>query len=94
MTLQNMLIELIELDENRRKDFDQSVRNQEKVKRTFDKSSKQRAFQKGDTFYSGINGKKSQESMGNLTVYGQGHTSSRMWLARIHSTSAEWMERS
>jgi transposase InsO family protein len=47
--LQNRLDHLIELDENRRKAFDQSVRNQEKVKKTFDKSSKQRVFQKGDT---------------------------------------------
>jgi hypothetical protein len=40
--------QLIELDDNRRKEFDQSVRNQEKVKKMFDKSSRPRAFQKGD----------------------------------------------
>jgi hypothetical protein len=71
---------LIELDENRRKAFDQSVRNQEKVKRTFDKSSKQRAFQKGDTVLLWDKRKEKPGKHGNLTVYGQGHTSSRMWL--------------
>jgi hypothetical protein len=78
--LQNRLDHLIELDENRRKDFDQSVRNQEKVKKTFDKSSKQRVFQKGDTVCCGIKGKKSQGNMGSLTVCGQDHTSSMMLL--------------
>jgi hypothetical protein len=33
------------LDENRRKAPDQSIKNQEKIKRTFDKSSRQRDFQ-------------------------------------------------
>jgi hypothetical protein len=37
------------LDENRRKALDQSIKNQEKIKRTFDKSSRQRDFQAGDT---------------------------------------------
>jgi hypothetical protein len=41
--------EIIELDESRRKAFDQIVRNQDKVKRTFDKSSRPRNFQKDDT---------------------------------------------
>jgi ribonuclease HI/transposase InsO family protein len=46
---QNRIDQIIELDENRRKALDQSIRNQEKIKRTFDKSSRQRDFQTGDT---------------------------------------------
>ena len=41
--------QLIELDENRRKSLDQSIRNSDKIKRTFDKSTKPRSFQVGDT---------------------------------------------
>jgi hypothetical protein len=40
---------LIELDEIRWKALDQSIKNQDKVKRTFDKTSRQRVFQDGDT---------------------------------------------
>jgi len=40
---------LVELDENTRKALDQSIKNQEKVKMTFDKSLGQRVFQEGDT---------------------------------------------
>jgi hypothetical protein len=40
---------LIDLDEIRWKALDQSIKNQDKVKRTFDKSSWQRVFQEGDT---------------------------------------------
>jgi len=39
--------QLVELDENRRKALDHSIRSQEKVKKTFGKSSKQRDFQTG-----------------------------------------------
>ena len=39
----------MELDENRRKAYDQSYKNQEKIKRAFDKSSKTRVFDIGDT---------------------------------------------
>jgi hypothetical protein len=46
---QNRIDQIIELDENRRKALNQSIRNQEKIKRTFDKSSRQRDFQTGDT---------------------------------------------
>ena len=41
--------QLIELDENRRKAFDHSLKSQDKVKKAFDKSSRQRDFQVGDT---------------------------------------------
>jgi hypothetical protein len=37
---QSRIDQLVELDESRRKALDQSIRNQEKVKKTFDKSSK------------------------------------------------------
>ena len=47
--VQNMLNQLIELDENRRKAFDHSLKSQDKVKKTFDKFSRQRDFQVGDT---------------------------------------------
>jgi hypothetical protein len=46
---QNKIGQIIELDENRRKALDQSIKNQEKIKMTFDKSSRQRDFQAGDT---------------------------------------------
>jgi hypothetical protein len=45
---QNRIDQIIELDESRRKAFDQSIINQEKVKKTFDKSSRQSDFQTGD----------------------------------------------
>lgn len=47
--VQNRLNQLIELDENRRKAFDHSLKSQDKVKKAFDKSSRQRDFQVGDT---------------------------------------------
>ena len=40
---------MIELDENRRKVYDQNCRNQEKDKREFDKSARHRDFRVGDT---------------------------------------------
>jgi len=46
---QSIIDRLVELDERRRKALDQSIKNQEKVKKTCDKSSKQRDFQAGDT---------------------------------------------
>ena len=39
----------MELDENKRKAYDQSYNNQEKIKRDFDKSTKPRLFSVGDT---------------------------------------------
>ena len=45
----NRINHLIELDEIQRNDLDISIKNQEKVKRTFDKSAKPRAFHIGDT---------------------------------------------
>ena len=47
--VQNRLNQLIELDETQRKAFNHSLKSQYKVKRAFDKSSRQRDFQIGDT---------------------------------------------
>jgi hypothetical protein len=44
-----MINQIIELDENRRKAYDQSYKNQEKIKRAFDKLARQRDFKIGDT---------------------------------------------
>ena len=40
----NRINHIIEIDENRRKALDDSIRNQDKIKRTFDKSSRTRSF--------------------------------------------------
>ena len=40
---------MVELDEVKRREVDQNIKNQDKVKRNFDKSSRPRTFQKGDT---------------------------------------------
>ena len=47
--IQNIVNQLIELDENRRKSLDQSIINSDKINRTFDKSTRPRSFQVGDT---------------------------------------------
>jgi hypothetical protein len=44
-----MVNKIIELDENKRRDYDQNCRNQSKVKKSFDKSTRQRDFIVGDT---------------------------------------------
>ena len=41
--------ELVELDEVRRRAVDQNIKSQDKVKSNFDRSSRPRTFQKGDT---------------------------------------------
>ena len=48
-SMPNGIDQIIELDENRRKALDHSIRNQDKIKGTFDKSAKPRPFQIGDT---------------------------------------------
>ena len=48
-SMPNRINQIIELDENHRNALDISIRNQEKVKRTFDKSAKLRSFLIGDT---------------------------------------------
>ena len=46
--IQNRINQLIELDESRRNSLDQSIRNSDKVKRTFDKCTQLGSFQVGD----------------------------------------------
>jgi hypothetical protein len=46
---QSMVNQIIELDENKRRAYDQNCRNQSKVKKDFDKSARQRDFIVGDT---------------------------------------------
>ena len=41
--------QIVELDETKRKAIEKSISNQDKVKKTFDKSSKPRSFQKDST---------------------------------------------
>ena len=48
-SMPNKINQIIELDENRRKALDHSIRNQDKIKRNFDKSARPRSFQIGDT---------------------------------------------
>ena len=45
----NKINQIIELDENRRKALYHSIRNQDKIKRTFYKLARSRPFQIGDT---------------------------------------------
>jgi hypothetical protein len=47
--VQNRINQMIELDENRRRAYYQSCRNQKKVKRAFGKSARERDFIVGDT---------------------------------------------
>ena len=48
-SMPNRINHIIKLDENRRKDLYHSIRNQDKIKRTFDKSARPRPFQIRDT---------------------------------------------
>ena len=46
--IQNRINQLIKLDESRRNSLDQSIRNLDKVKRNFDRSTHPGSFQVGD----------------------------------------------
>ena len=50
--VQNIINQLVELDEVRRRAVEKSISNQDKVKKNFDKPSNPRSFQKGDTVLS------------------------------------------
>jgi hypothetical protein len=43
-----MINQIIDLDENKRNAYDHNSRNEEKIKRAFDKSARQRDFRVGD----------------------------------------------
>ena len=47
--MEHRINQIIELDESRRAALDQSLKHQESMKGTFDKSARPRAFQIGDT---------------------------------------------
>ena len=47
-SMPNRINQIIDLDENRKNALDHSIRNQDKIKRTFDKSSRPRPFRIGD----------------------------------------------
>ena len=47
--MDNRVNQIIELDENRKMACEQNCKNQEKVKRAFDKTTKRRVFGIGDT---------------------------------------------
>ena len=64
----NRINQLIELDESQRNALDRSIKNQEKVKRTFDKFAKPRAFKIGDTILLWTNEGKTHVNMGSLIV--------------------------
>ena len=49
LEMEDKIHQIIELDEARRVALDQSLRHQESIKDTFDKSAKPRSFQVGDT---------------------------------------------
>ena len=49
LEMEQRIHQIIELDEARRASLDQSLRHQESMKGTFDKSAKPRSFQVGDT---------------------------------------------
>ena len=46
-SMSNKINHIIELDENRRMALDHSIKNQDKIKRTFDKSARPRPFYLG-----------------------------------------------
>jgi hypothetical protein len=75
---QNRIDQIIELDENRRKSLDQSIKNQEKINKTLTSpQDKGISWQVIRSFY-GTNGKRNQEATTSLTIYGQSHILSRM----------------
>jgi hypothetical protein len=64
--VQNRINQMIELDENRRKAYDQNCRNQEKFKREFDKSTRQRDFIVVDTVLLWDKGKEKPRKHGKF----------------------------
>ena len=48
-SMPNKINQIIELDENRRKALDHSIRNHDKIKRTFDMLARPIPFEIGDT---------------------------------------------
>jgi hypothetical protein len=63
---QGIIDQLIELDESRRIALDQMMRNQDKVKGTFDHKSRDMVFKEGDEELLWNKGRKNQECIRNL----------------------------
>ena len=82
--VQNIINQLVELDEVRRRAVEKSISNQDKVKKNFDKSSKPRSFQKGDIVLLwdkrreklGKHGKFDSLWLGPFIIYGVAGTNS------------------
>ena len=64
--IQNRINQLIELDESRRNSLDQSIRNSDKVKRTFDRSTWLGSFQVGDVVFLWDNRREKPEKNGKF----------------------------
>jgi hypothetical protein len=64
--VQNRINQIIELDENRRKAYDQNSKNRENIKRAFDKSTRQRDFRIGDTVVLWDKGKEKADKHGKF----------------------------
>jgi hypothetical protein len=71
--VQNRVNQIIELDESRRNAYNQNCKSQSKVKKAFDKSTRQRDFIVGDTVLLWDKGREKLGNMANLTVYGWVH---------------------
>ena len=71
----------------------QSIKNQDKVKINFDKSSKPRVFHKGDTVLLWDKWREKPGKHGNLTVYGWALTLFMMWQVTTLFISVTWMEK-
>ena len=82
--MQNRINQLVELDEVRRRAVEKNISNQDKVKNNFDKYSKPRSFQKGDTVLlwdkrrekSGKHGKFGSLWLGPFIIYDVAGTNS------------------
>jgi hypothetical protein len=81
--IQGRINQLIELDETRRNALGQMIRNQEKVKNTFDHKAKGRSFAEGDLVLCGTKEKRSLVCTRNLTAYGEALTKSEVVQVQI-----------
>ena len=71
--LQNRVNQLVELDEIRRKAYDQNFKSQEKTKKAFDKSARQRDFKVGDTVVLWDKGREKPGKHGKFDSLWLGH---------------------
>jgi hypothetical protein len=69
--VQNRINQMIELDENRRKAYDQNCKNQEKIKRAFDKSVEIMYLGRCSLLIFGYLGKRSPCAYESLSTKGE-----------------------